>query len=236
MNARRFRIAWLMTIVAIGSAGKDMHRSPRSSSGIDRRCDRYARRTCCSSRAPTFCLAELSLPSHGNARRSEPFLCKWVRDVRVTRAQANGRRCSALSFRLSALSAPGSLPSGVKPWQSVRASFIRDHLPAHRIFGCKGGRFTAEIVSKHRSEHEIRSGLRRGDRPPGYTIIEMAQQLDIDIQWIYREIAKGRIEISTDLRCGCYLFPRTKATVARIKQLKLSKVRQVIFRKEHGDD
>ena len=85
---------------------------------------------------------------------------------------------------------------------------------------CKGGRFTAEIVSKHRSEHQIRSGLgrlRRGDRPPGYMIIEMAQQLGIDPQWIYRGIAKGRIEISKDLRYGCYLFPRTKAVVTRMK-------------------
>jgi hypothetical protein len=64
----------------------------------------------------------------------------------------------------------------------------------------------------------------------------MAQQLDIDPQWIYRGIAKGRIEISKDPRYGCYLFPRTKAAVARIKQLKCGKARQVIFRTERGDD
>jgi hypothetical protein len=116
---------------------------------------------------------------------------------------------------------------------------IAEQLEREGFTPCKGGRFTAEIVSKHRSEHQIRSGLgrlRRGDRPPGYTIIEMAQQLDIDPQWIYRGIAKGRIEISKDSRYGCYLFPRTKAAVARMKQLKCGKVRQVIFRKEHGDD
>jgi hypothetical protein len=103
----------------------------------------------------------------------------------------------------------------------------------------QAGRFTAEIVSKHRSEHQIRSGLgrlRRGDRPPGYTIIEMAQQLDTDPQWIYRGIARGRIEISKDSRYACYLIPRTNAAVARMKQLKCGKVRQVIFRKEHSDD
>ena len=116
---------------------------------------------------------------------------------------------------------------------------IAEQLEQEGFTPCKGGRFTAEIVSKHRSEHQIRSGLgrlRRGDRPPGYTIIEMAQQLDIDPQWIYRGIAKGRIEISKDSRYGCYLFPRTKAAVARMKQLKCGKVHQVIFRKEHGDD
>ena len=52
----------------------------------------------------------------------------------------------------------------------------------------------------------------------------------------HRGVAKGRIEISKDFRYGCYLFPRTKAAVARMKQLKCGKVRPVIFRKEHGDD
>jgi hypothetical protein len=62
---------------------------------------------------------------------------------------------------------------------------IAEQLEQEGFTPSKGGRFTAEIVSKHRSEHQIRSGLgrlRRGDRPPGYTIIEMAQQLDIDPQ------------------------------------------------------
>jgi hypothetical protein len=64
----------------------------------------------------------------------------------------------------------------------------------------------------------------------------MARQLDIDPQWIYRGIAKGRIAISKDSRCGCYLFPRTKAAVARMKQLKCGNVDQVVFRKERGDE
>jgi hypothetical protein len=116
---------------------------------------------------------------------------------------------------------------------------IAEQLEQEGFTPCRGGRFTAEIVSKHRSEHQIRSGLgrlRHGYRPPRYTIIEMARQLDIDPQWIYRGIAEGRIAIAKDPKYGCYLFPRTKAAVARIKQLKCDKVRQVIFRKEHGDD
>jgi hypothetical protein len=64
----------------------------------------------------------------------------------------------------------------------------------------------------------------------------MARQLDIDPQWTYRGIAKGRIAISKDSRNGCYLFPRTKAAVALMRQLKSGKVHQVIFRKEHGND
>jgi hypothetical protein len=47
----------------------------------------------------------------------------------------------------------------------------------------------------------------------------MAQQLAIDPQWVSRGIAKGRIEISKDLRYGCCVFPRAKAAIARMKQL-----------------
>jgi hypothetical protein len=57
----------------------------------------------------------------------------------------------------------------------------------------------------------------------------------IDPQCIYRGIAKARIEISKDLRYGCYLLPRTNAAVTRMKQLKCGKLHQVIFRKEHGE-
>ena len=106
---------------------------------------------------------------------------------------------------------------------------IAEQLEREGFTPCRGGRFAAEIVSKHRSQHQIRSGLgrlRRGERPPGYTIVEMAQQIGIDPSWIYRGITKGRIEISKDSRYGCYLFPRTKAAVARMRHLKCGKVRR----------
>jgi hypothetical protein len=64
----------------------------------------------------------------------------------------------------------------------------------------------------------------------------MAQQIGIDPSWIYRGITKGRIEISKDLRYGCYLFPRTKAAFDRTRHLKRDKVRQGTFRKEHFDN
>jgi hypothetical protein len=35
---------------------------------------------------------------------------------------------------------------------------------------------------------------------------------------------------------GCYLFPRTKAAVAQMKQLKCGKAREAIFQKEHIGD
>jgi hypothetical protein len=116
---------------------------------------------------------------------------------------------------------------------------IAEQLEREGFTPCRGGRFTAEIVSKHRGQHQIRSGLgrlRRGERPQGYTIVELAQQIGIDPTWIYRGIAKGRIEISKDSRYGCYLFPRTKAAVARMRHLKCGKVREVTFRKGHRDD
>ncbi|MFI5461328.1 MAG: hypothetical protein ACHRXM_38490 [Isosphaerales bacterium] len=47
----------------------------------------------------------------------------------------------------------------------------------------------------------------------------MAQQIGMDPQRIHLGIAKGRIENAKDSRFGCYLFPRTKAAVARMRQL-----------------
>jgi hypothetical protein len=116
---------------------------------------------------------------------------------------------------------------------------IAEKLEREGLTPCRGGRFTAEIVSKHRGQHQIRSDLgrlRRGERRPGYTIIEMAQQIGIDPSWKYRGITQGRIEISKDSRYECYLFPRTKTAADRMKQLQCGKVRQVTFRKKRCDD
>jgi len=136
---------------------------------------------------------------------------------------------------------PGTLPGtqATLACAGETDTAIAEQLEREGFTPCRGGRFTAEIVSKHRGQHQIRSGLgrlRRGERPPGYTIVEMAQQIGIDPSWIYRGIAKCRIEIFKDSRYGCYLFPRTKAAVARMRHLKCGKVRQVTFRKEHCDD
>jgi hypothetical protein len=82
---------------------------------------------------------------------------------------------------------------------------IAEQLERERFAPRRGRRFTGEIVSKHRSQHQIRSGLRRlprGERPPGYSIIEWAQQISIDPSRIYRGITNGRIEISKDTTNG----------------------------------
>jgi hypothetical protein len=116
---------------------------------------------------------------------------------------------------------------------------IAEQLEPERFTPCRGGPFTTQIISKLRRQHQIRSvwgRLRRAERAPGYTIVEMAQQIGSDPQWIYRGIAKGRIEISKDIYYGCYLFPRTKVAVDRMRLLKHGKVRQVTFRKEHRED
>src|SRR5262249_29792216 len=98
--------------------------------------------------------------------------------------------------------------------------------------------FTRGIVLKLRCRHRILTGLerlRRGEHPPGYTVREMAHLIGIDPSWLYRGIGRDRIEIEKDVRFRCYLFPRTKAAVERMKQLKCGKVCQVSFREEHCD-
>ena len=72
-------------------------------------------------------------------------------------------------------------------------------------------------------------------RPSGYTIREMARQIGIDPSWIYCGISQGKIAIDKDRHYGCYLFPRTRAAVRSMRQLRKGNVLQVSFRKEHCD-
>jgi DNA invertase Pin-like site-specific DNA recombinase len=119
-----------------------------------------------------------------------------------------------------------------------RDEAIADRLNGEGYFPCRGARFTATIVLKFRIRHRIRLGLgklRRGEHPAGYTIREMSRLIGIDPSWIYREIGRGRIDISKDERFGCYLFPRNRESIQRMKQLKCGKVCQVSFPTEHHD-
>ena len=68
-----------------------------------------------------------------------------------------------------------------------------------------------------------------------YTIKEMAQLVEIDPSWFYRKIRNGLIRIKKDPLYGCYLFPRTKQSIAQLKQLKTGKLPQVTFPKVHHD-
>jgi hypothetical protein len=103
---------------------------------------------------------------------------------------------------------------------------------------CRGAAFTAVIIAKLRKRHHIVTGLervRRGERPPGYTVREMAGLIGIDPSWISRKMSRGQILLEKDPCYKCYLFPRTRAAVAQMKQLKSGKVLQVSFPREHRD-
>jgi len=115
---------------------------------------------------------------------------------------------------------------------------IARELNREGFFPCRGACFTRQIVLKLRCRHHVYLGLgklRRGQRPPGYTIREMAALIRIDPSWVYRGIGAGRIDIEKDEKYGVYLFPRTRAAVQSMKQLKQNQVLQVSFRKEHSD-
>jgi hypothetical protein len=115
---------------------------------------------------------------------------------------------------------------------------LAEQLNREGFFPCRGSRFTAQIVLKMRCRHQIwiRLGnLHKNPRSRGYTVPEMARLIDIDPSWIYRSISDGKIEITKDQQYGCYLFPRTRAAVRSMKQLRKNQVVQVSFRKEHCD-
>lgn len=115
---------------------------------------------------------------------------------------------------------------------------IAEQLNREGLTPCRGARFTTAIVLKMRGRHRIWTGLgqlRRGMRPPGYTVGEMARLIGIHPSWIYRGISERRIDVTKDVRSGCYLFPRTNAAVDRMKQLRRGTVRHVSFREEHCD-
>jgi len=111
---------------------------------------------------------------------------------------------------------------------------IAERLNREGMSPCRGVAFTAVIVAKIRRRHHILMGLerlRRGERPPGYTVREMAGMIGIDPSWISRQITRGHILLKKDARYQCYLFPRTRSAVAQIRQLKNGKLRQVSFPK-----
>jgi DNA invertase Pin-like site-specific DNA recombinase len=113
---------------------------------------------------------------------------------------------------------------------------IAAHLNEHGFRPCRGEKFTEQIVLKMKARFGIELKLqkvRRGNLEAGYTVREMAQLLKIDPSWIYRAIGVGRIEVARDAEYGCYLFPRASSTIARMKELKDGKRRQVSFRKVH---
>jgi DNA invertase Pin-like site-specific DNA recombinase len=115
---------------------------------------------------------------------------------------------------------------------------IAELLNAEGFRPCRRSSFTPAIVGKLRRRHHILTGLekvRRRERVPGYTTIEMAGLIGIDRSWISRKLSRGQIQLEKDARYRCYLFPRTSSAVEQMKQLKSGKVSHVSFPKEHRD-
>lgn len=106
------------------------------------------------------------------------------------------------------------------------------------FYPCRGVTFTVQIVVKLRFRYGIHLGLGRlhcGEMPVGYTITAMARLLRVDPGWIYRGLRTGCIRIGKDTRFGCYLFPRTRAAIQQMKELRKGSVSQVSFLQEHCD-
>ena len=111
---------------------------------------------------------------------------------------------------------------------------IADHLNRDGYRPCRGTAFTPAIVQRLRCLHQILKGLerlRRGERPPGYTVLQVARLLKVDRSWISRKICRGQIRLEKDAHYGCYLFPRDRSTIDRLRELKNGKVLHVSFQR-----
>lgn len=103
---------------------------------------------------------------------------------------------------------------------------------------CRGGSFTPQILNKLKQRYGIVSNLAqlwRGDiqLKSGYTISQMADQLEVDPSWFYRKIRQGAIRITKDAIYGCYLFPRTKKCINELQRLRKGKLAHVTIQKVH---
>lgn len=98
---------------------------------------------------------------------------------------------------------------------------------------CRGGKFTRAILTKLKARYGILSKLeqvRRGLNPKtAYTAEEIADQIPVDRAWIYRKIRLGKIRINKDPIYGCYFFPRTKAALKQLRELKQGSRAHVSF-------
>jgi DNA invertase Pin-like site-specific DNA recombinase len=115
---------------------------------------------------------------------------------------------------------------------------IAESLNREKFVPCRSASFTDKIVAKLKMRHGVISNLekiRRGEVSWAYTLPEMARLIGIDPSWIYREIGRGTIKIDRDSRYGCYMFPKTRQIVERMKQLKNRKVRHASIPKVHHD-
>jgi DNA invertase Pin-like site-specific DNA recombinase len=115
---------------------------------------------------------------------------------------------------------------------------IAEQLNGEGLAPCRGGAFTPGIVRTLRGRYGLRIGLgrlRTGDRLPGYTMAEVAREIGVDPTWLSRAIGRGRLVVPKDRRFGCYLFPRSRETIRRVRALKAGTVQQVSFPEVHNN-
>jgi DNA invertase Pin-like site-specific DNA recombinase len=117
--------------------------------------------------------------------------------------------------------------------EGLTCDAIIDKLNEEGQVPCRGGKFTRAIVTKLKARYGIVSKLeqvRRGQSPKtAYTAEEIAEQIRVDRAWIYRKIGLGKIRINKDPIHGCYLFPRTKAAIKQLRELKQGTRAHVTF-------
>lgn len=79
----------------------------------------------------------------------------------------------------------------------------------------------------------------RGPRPRrvagALTISQLAQQLDVDPKWIYREIDRGVIAVDRDTETGLYLFPDHPETLSQLRELRAGTRTQVSLPRGYPD-
>lgn len=117
-----------------------------------------------------------------------------------------------------------------------RDAEIAERLSAEGHIPCRGSVFTATIVLNLRQRYKIRIGLGRvytGERLPGWTTAEVAKQLGVHPSLLSRAIRSGRLAMHKNRLFGCYLFPRDRETMTKLRGLKAGKVRKVSIPEVH---
>jgi DNA invertase Pin-like site-specific DNA recombinase len=117
-----------------------------------------------------------------------------------------------------------------------RDAAIAERLSAEGHIPCRGSAYSASIVLSLRQRYAIRIGLGRlqaGERHPGWTMNEVARRLGIHPSWLSRAIRRGRLIIAKNRLFGCYLFPRGRETIEKLRALRAATVRKVSFPEVH---
>ena len=109
---------------------------------------------------------------------------------------------------------------------------IADHLTAQGYRSPMRQEVLPSTVQTIRLKHRL--FLKRSQSHPrrieGYlTVSQLAQQLKLNVHWIYDRIKNGCIKVSKDAATGLYLFPDTDATLKVFSALQSGKQAQISF-------